>query len=113
MNGHSPRWSPAGDRLLFLACGTPGGDPGARDDCPEGAHQQVWVRIMEGEGRGAVTQVTRLTEDAKAPGWSPDGERIAFTAFAPGDEEPFTVEMPERPEGAEWTEAPRVVDDVW
>lgn len=112
VDGGSPRWSPSGDRLLFLACGTPGGEPGAREDCPEGAHRQVWVRTMEGEGSGSVTQVTRLTGDAANPSWSPDGERIAFTRFVASGEA-WSVPLPEKPDGAAWTADPPVVDDVW
>ncbi|MDP2497051.1 MAG: S9 family peptidase [Candidatus Palauibacterales bacterium] len=109
VEGSSPRWSPSGDRLAFLACGTPGGDRSALQECGEDAERQIWVRIMEGDGAGSVTQVTRLTEGASDIAWSPDGERVAFNRFVE-DEDSYRVELPERPEGAEWTEAPRVVD---
>ena len=55
--GGSPRWSQSGDRLAFLACGTPGGDPGALVDCEGASRQQIYVRIMTGPGTGAVTQI--------------------------------------------------------
>ncbi|MFW6193780.1 MAG: S9 family peptidase [Gemmatimonadota bacterium] len=109
VDGGSPRWSPSGDRIAFLACGTPGGDPSAMTECGEESERQVFVRIMEGEGRGSVTQVTRLVHGASDIAWSPDGERIAFTKLVP-DEEDFTVSPPGRPDGASWTEPPRVVD---
>jgi len=109
VNGSSPRWSPSGDRLAFLACGTPGGDPGAMTECGEDTERQIFVRIMEGEGEGSVTQVTRLTEGASNLAWSPDGTRIAFDMHVEEEQE-FTIRLPGRPDGARWTEDPRVVD---
>lgn len=111
VNGSSPRWSPSGDRLAFLACGTVGADPDAREDCPDDAVRQVYVRIMSGDGAGAVTQVTRRTESVQALSWSPDGERIAFTAFEPKDDA-WRVRLPPVP-GARWTPEPRVIDETW
>ncbi len=107
--GSSPRWSPSGDRLAFLACGTPGSDPSALEECDEGTHRQIYVRIMGGRGQGAVTQVTRLTENASNLAWSPDGSRIAFDMLVPSHDR-WTIDLPRRPEGAKWTEDPRVVD---
>ena len=109
VEGSSPRWSPSGDRVAFLACGTPGGDRSALEECDEESERQIWVRIMEGEGEGAVTQVTRLTEGASNIAWSPDGEHIAFDRLVK-DADDYSVKLPDRPEGADWTEDPLVVD---
>ena len=84
--GVSPRWSPSGDRLAFLACGTPGGDPGALIDCEGPTRQQIYVRIMSGTGAGAITQITRLIEGASNIEWSPDGSLIAFKQFVPKED---------------------------
>jgi len=107
--GSSPRWSPSGDRLAFLACGTPGGDRSALDECDEGSHRQIYVRIMSGAGAGTITQITRLTENASNIAWSPDGTRIAFNMLVPRHER-WSVDLPRKPEGARWTEEPRVID---
>ena len=112
VNGSNPRWSPSGDRLAFLGCGTPGGDPSALDECPEGSQRQVWVRIMEGQGQGTLTQVTRLTENATGISWSPDGTRIALTSFEE-EPDPWTVALPGKPDGARWTPDPFTTDETW
>ncbi|HZD05385.1 MAG TPA: S9 family peptidase, partial [Longimicrobiales bacterium] len=51
---------------------------------------------------------------AESPGgvtWSPDGRWIAFTMFVPDSPSTFAT-MPPKPEGAEWAEPVRVIDDV-
>lgn len=110
-DGSSPRWSPAGDRLAFLACGTTGGDRNAMIDCPEGSDQQIYVRIMSGEGEGTTTQVTRLTESAANIQWSHDGQRIAFNQFVPTKSESHPS-LPGKPEGAKWTGEPRIITQL-
>src|SRR5262245_48232339 len=59
----SPRWSPAGDRLAFLA---------QADGKP-----QVFVMPMTG---GESWQLTRGSAGVQQFAWSPDGTRIAFVA---------------------------------
>ncbi len=99
LEGSSPRWSPDGTRLAFVA---PGGDGG-----PEGP--QIHVRWMDAEG--ATSQVTRETEAPSNFKWSPDGAHIYFQRFVP-DSEPWPIDLPAAPEGAEWTPAPRIVDRI-
>lgn len=110
--GSTPRWSPQGDRLAFLACGRPGGDRDALTGCGDGTHRQLYVRVMEGDGAGTITQVTRLTEHVSAPSWSPAGDRIAFSMFVPARQS-WTISLPGRPAGARWTPDPLIVDDLW
>ncbi|MBW3534378.1 MAG: S9 family peptidase [Gemmatimonadetes bacterium] len=94
--GSAPRWSPDGTRIAYLAAGEPRGT-------------QLFVRWMDAEG--ATSQITRTEHAPSDVRWSPDGERIAFAMFAPSSE-PWSIDMPSAPEGAEWTEPPRKVERV-
>ena len=60
----SPRWSPSGDRLAYVA----------QD---EAAKNQLYVRWM---GSGRTAMITQLIESPGSMAWSPDGESIAFTS---------------------------------
>ncbi len=93
-NHGSPRWSPDGRRLLWVAS----------DD--DGA--QLHLRWMD---TGTTAQITRLTEGPGSLAWSPDGRWIAFTMRVPESAEPL-ADLPPKPEGAEWAEPPRVIDKV-
>ena len=89
VDGSSPRWSPDGTRIGYLAQGEPRGT-------------QIFVRWMDAEG--AVTQVTRLTESPSDIVWAPDGKSIAFRMMVP-NEGGWSVEgqvSKLRPRGATW-----------
>ena len=94
IDGSNARWSPSGDRILFLA---------------EDSHGklQIFVRWMDSEG--AVSQVTRVDVKPSSPEWSPDESQIAFVAIVPADQE-WEIDMPKPPKGVEWTEPPRILD---
>ncbi len=96
MKGSRARWSPDGTRILYLAQGEPKGS-------------QVYVRWMDAEG--ASSQITRIEHAPRNPEWSPDGKSIAFVSVVP-DKGSWDIDMPAPPEGAEWTKAPRVVDQL-
>ena len=96
VKGSDARWSPDGTRILYFADGEPKGT-------------QIFVRWMDAEG--ASSQVTRLTETPTDAKWAPDGKAIAFVMLAP-DSTPWSISLPKPPEGAKWTPAPRVVDDL-
>lgn len=94
IKGSNARWSPSGDRILFIA----GGD---------NEKSQIFVRWMDDEG--AVSQVTRVDFSPGSPEWSPDGNHIAFVGIVPADDG-WDIDLPPPPEGAEWSKTPRILD---
>lgn len=96
MKGSGARWSPDGTRILYLAQGEPKGS-------------QIYVRWMDAEG--ASSQITRIEHAPRNPEWSPNSKSIAFVSVVP-DKASWDIDMPAPPEGAEWTKAPRVVDQL-
>jgi dipeptidyl aminopeptidase/acylaminoacyl peptidase len=88
----SPRWSPDGNRLLYVSS--------------EGGSSQIFVRWMD---TGQVAELTNVTESPGSIAWSPDGNWIAMTKHVP-EAQPTFARMPARPDGAEWNEAPIVID---
>ena len=94
IKGGNARWSPSGDRILFIAA-------------DGNKKPQLFVRWMDASG--AVSQVTRVTVTPSSPQWSPDGESIAFVAIVPA-KGGWQIDMPSPPEGASWTKPPTVLD---
>lgn len=93
INGSGAVWSPDGTRIAYTAQGEPRGS-------------QVFVRWMDAEG--AVTQITRVEKSPSGLAWSPDGRSIAFGMDVDARES-WGIRLPARPEGARWTEDPKVV----
>ena len=92
----SPRWSPDGERLLWVSS--------------EDGSNQLWLRWMD---TGEEARITNLTESPGALSWSPDGAWIAFTMFV--EREPaatLAAGMPAPPDGAEWAAPAVVVEDI-
>ena len=95
LEGSGAQWSPDGTRILYTAPGEPSGT-------------QVFVRWMDAEG--AISQITRLENGPSNARWSPDGNWIAFTSRVDDRADFAGVQLPRRPEGASWTQEPKVVE---
>lgn len=92
-DGGGAVWSPSGDRIAFVRATDDGG-------------AEIFVRWMDAEG--ATTQISRLEQGPGGLAWSPDGQHLAFSMMVPS-EPAWTVTVPGRPEGADWTAEPKVV----
>ena len=90
-NDNSPRWSPDGKQLLYASTS-------------DGA-AQIYVRWMDS---GQIAKVTRCPKSPSDMEWSPDGRWIAFSMSVADETKPF-VEMPRKPEGAEWAKPPKTI----
>jgi acylaminoacyl-peptidase len=60
---------------------------------------------------GEVAKLTQLTRSPGGLTWSPDGNWIAFSMFVSESPTPF-VQLPPKPEGAEWAEPARFIERV-
>src|SRR5688572_1217996 len=92
-NQSSPRWSPDGKRLAFVAAG------------PDGA--QIHLHWF---ADGVTARVTNLLDAPTRLAWSPDGRQLAFVMRVPSKQEPLKVELPEAPKGANWAEPLKAID---
>jgi len=88
----SPRWSPDGTRIAYLT----------RSEGRTGLHV-----LYLASGRTAL--LGTFDKSVRGIEWSPDGTMIALSKAVPGEAEKL-VSPPARPDGADWAEAPRVID---
>ena len=94
-NYSSPRWSPDGTRLAYLS--------------NEERGSQLYVRWMD---TGQTALLTNIQNSASNISWSPDGQTIAFNMNVEFDSKPFSVNMPDKPEDAEWSPAFKYVTET-
>jgi len=90
INESTPRWSPDGNRLAFIASTQNG--------------SEVFMYWMNS---GKIARISQLPASPGSLTWSPDGKWLAFSMFLEGTELSL-VSPPKKPKGAEWAEAPIV-----
>ncbi|TRO94289.1 S9 family peptidase [Glycocaulis profundi] len=93
------RWSPDGSRLLYLARSEPD---------PESDERPATRLIARDMATGEETVLFEPETGVNNTAWSPDGRWVAFTMFVRDDGPQVDFEMPEKPEGAEWADVPRI-----
>ncbi|MEN0002608.1 MAG: S9 family peptidase [Bacteroidota bacterium] len=93
-NDRSPRWSPDGERLLYIS--NRAGD------------SQFYLRWMD---TGAEAKVSNFVKGPSSPKWSPDGRWIAFTMTV-GAPSPKLGSLPSKPRGAKWVPPPVFIEKM-
>lgn len=87
------RWSPDGKSIALIG--------------KEGSNSQL-LRVSLADGR--VQVLSSLRQPPRSFAWSPDSQQIAFVALVERKAPEF-FELPKKPEGAQWANAPRIVRD--
>jgi dipeptidyl aminopeptidase/acylaminoacyl peptidase len=89
----SPRWSPEGARLAFVAS--------------DGDGAQIHLHWFKD---GVTARVTNLLEAPSNLAWSPDGRQLGFVMRVPAKQEPLKVKLLEAPKDAKWAEPLKAIN---
>jgi TolB protein len=65
-----PIWSPSGDQIVYVSDS-------------DTYHPTVWLMSKDGSGKRQLLRASGFQEAADSLAWSPDGSRLAVTAFGP------------------------------
>src|SRR6202012_638124 len=90
----SPRWSPDGSKIAYIA------------RAADGSAQlfMYWI------ARGISALIINFTESPSGLDWSPDGRWLAFIMSVPQERKPLKVELPETPKNSKWADPPKLID---
>lgn len=96
-NESSAAWSPDGTRIAYVRTASDGGG------------SEIYLNWL---ADGQTARLTRLPATPKDIRWSPDGSQIAF-AMDVKVEAPSLAKRPQKPDGASWSESPRLTDRMY
>ncbi|MEM7280632.1 MAG: S9 family peptidase [Pseudomonadota bacterium] len=91
----SPRWSPDGEKLVYVTR-------------VEGRGPQLHLRWMD---TGDTAVLTNLRRAPRSISWSPDGTQLVFQMFVKGKSKPL-AKPPSKPKGAKWAPPVKVIDSI-
>ncbi len=89
----SPVWSPCGKKIAFLS-----------DRSGSTQIHVMWLDTRE------TAQLTHLNNSPSSLRWSPDGQKLAFTMFIRDTDPILKVQLPKKPQGAEWAKPAIIID---
>lgn len=87
----APKLSPDGTRIAFVS-----------NRSGKSQIHLLWLDTLQ------QAPITNLEQSPSGLAWSPDSSAIAYTARVPA-KPPWSVKMPEKPPGAQWSDPPIVV----
>ncbi|MGB5385009.1 MAG: DPP IV N-terminal domain-containing protein, partial [Lutimonas sp.] len=94
-NDFAPRWSHKGDKIVYKS---------NKEDQKMKLYM-MWMDTRE------VVPLTNLPQTPGEVSWSTDDEFLAFNMFVPKEHHSI-VQMPDKPEGAEWNTPPTYIDRI-